>query len=65
MLLYPEGIVKLNDTAAAILGARVRRSIDRPVAADLSRQYGRANLSRDVLKFLEVAHAKGWIRIKS
>jgi pyrroloquinoline quinone biosynthesis protein D len=35
------------------------------VAADLSRQYDEANLSLDVLKFLEVAHAKGWVRIKS
>jgi len=64
VLLYPEGIVKLNETAAAILErCNEGRSIAQ-VAEDLSRQYGGANLSLDVLKFLEVAHAKGWVRTK-
>lgn len=65
VLLYPEGIVKLNETAAAILARCVN---GRPIAAviqDLSQHYGRINLDRDVLKFLEVAYAKGWIRVKS
>ena len=65
VLLYPEGIVKLNDTAASILERCCEGRSIAGVAADLSRQYGGANLSLDVLKFLEVAHAKGWVRIKS
>lgn len=65
VLLYPEGIVKLNDTAASILERCSEGRSIAGVAADLSRQYGGASLSLDVLKFLEVAHAKGWVRIKS
>ncbi len=65
VLLYPEGIVKLNETAALILErCRDGRSIG-AVAEDLSQHYGGANLRSDVLKFLEVAHAKGWVRIRS
>jgi pyrroloquinoline quinone biosynthesis protein D len=65
VLLYPEGIVKLNETAASILERCTDGRSIASVAADLSRQYHEANLSLDVLKFLEVAHAKGWVRIKS
>jgi pyrroloquinoline quinone biosynthesis protein D len=65
VLLYPEGIVKLNETAASILERCTDGRSIASVAADLSRQYDEANLSLDVLKFLEVAHAKGWVRIKS
>ena len=65
VLLYPEGIVKLNETAASILERCADGRSIAGVAADLSQQYGEANLSLDVLKFLEVAHAKGWVRIKS
>jgi len=65
VLLYPEGIVKLNETAAAILARCVGGRPIATVIAELSARYGRANLSKDVLNFLEVAHAKGWIRVKS
>lgn len=65
VLLYPEGIVKLNETAASILERCTDGRSIAAVAADLSRRYGEANLSLDVLNFLEVAHAKGWVRIKS
>ena len=64
VLLYPEGIVKLNPTAASILERCTDgRTIDE-VAGALSYVYAGANLRKDVLKFLEVAHAKGWVRIK-
>ena len=64
VLLYPEGIVKLNETAASILERCTDGRSIAAVAADLSRRYGEANLSLDVLNFLEVAHAKGWVRVK-
>ena len=65
VLLYPEGIVKLNETAASILERCADGRSIAAVAADLSQQYGGTNLNLDVLKFLEVAHAKGWVRVKS
>lgn len=62
VLLYPEGIVKLNETAAAILElCSGERSVDDIVAA-LSEQYDGADVAPGIAQFLEVAHAKGWIR---
>lgn len=64
VLLYPEGIVKLNESAGEILEAcGGGRSIEE-VAAGLSARYGGANIGEDVLSFMEVAYAKGWVRIK-
>jgi len=65
VLLYPEGIVKLNETAAAILEACTGGQTIGAGANELAERYGQGNLAQDTLKFLEVAHAKGWIRIKS
>lgn len=65
VLLYPEGIVKLNETAAAIIEACTGAPSIKAGTAELVRRYGKRNLGAEVLKFLEVAHAKGWIRIKS
>ncbi len=64
VLLYPEGMVKLNASAAEILKhcdgeTPVGRLID-----ELHRQFPDADLSADVYKFLETAHANGWIRAK-
>jgi pyrroloquinoline quinone biosynthesis protein D len=65
VLLYPEGIVKLNDTAASILERCTDGRCIGEVAEDLSRLYrGKRSLGGDVLNFLEVAHAKGWVRLK-
>lgn len=65
VLLYPEGIAKLNETAAAILEACTGGQTIAAGARELGKRYGEGSLTKDVLKFLEVAHAKGWIRIKS
>lgn len=61
VLLYPEGMVQLNDSAAQILKlCDGTRSAD-SVAAELNRQYPGEDLSADVRDFLEVAHARGWV----
>jgi pyrroloquinoline quinone biosynthesis protein D len=65
VLLYPEGIVKLNQTAAAILEACTGGTSIAAGTEEIARRYHMRNLSSEVLKFLEVAHAKGWIRVKS
>lgn len=65
VLLYPEGIVKLNPTAAAILETCTGGQSIGDGAAELGLRYGRDDLGAEALKFLEVAYAKGWIRIKS
>ena len=62
MLLYPEGMIKLNASAALILelvdGQRsVAVIIDRLCASFP----GVPGIDEDVLAFLEVAHAQFWI----
>lgn len=65
VLLYPEGVVKLNGPAGAILGAVDGRRSVADIAALLSARYGDADITSDVLEFMETAHAQGWIRTKS
>jgi pyrroloquinoline quinone biosynthesis protein D len=62
VLLYPEGMVKLNGSAAEIMtrcdGARtVAQIVD-----DLQRAFGTEGLEPDVLAFLEMACGRGWIQ---
>lgn len=61
VLLYPEGMVKLNQSAGEILrrcdGAR---SVDE-VVADLEQAFATTGLEADVLAFLELARKQQWI----
>jgi len=68
VLLYPEGIVKLNATGGDIL----KRCDGKTSVAELIEQLGRDYCASDidaigkgVLNFLEVSHGKGWIRAKA
>lgn len=61
VLLYPEGMVKLNQSAAEILR---RCDGSRPVpaiVAELEDAFGCAGLRADVDDFLAAAHERGWI----
>jgi pyrroloquinoline quinone biosynthesis protein D len=68
ILLYPEGVVKLNETAGEILkncdGTRTVTDIVDEVTRTFSRPGSppAAEIEKGVRKFLEVSHAKGWIR---
>ena len=62
VLLYPEGMIKLNDSAGEILkcvdGARDVANI----IASLAEQFpGVPDIDEDILAFIEVAHAQFWI----
>jgi pyrroloquinoline quinone biosynthesis protein D len=62
VLLFPEGMVTLNDSAREIL---CRCDGKRPVAeiiADLKRVFADADLEADVLELLGIAGEEGWIR---
>ncbi|MCP3661458.1 MAG: pyrroloquinoline quinone biosynthesis peptide chaperone PqqD [Gammaproteobacteria bacterium] len=65
MLLYPEGVVKLNESAAAILGLCDGERSVKQIIDKLAEQYSGVDIANGVHKFLEVSHAKSWIRIKS
>jgi len=63
VLLYPEGMVKLNLSAGEIMkrcdGARTVREI----VADLEASFGAADLARDVTAFMVFAVSKNWLVI--
>jgi len=65
ILLYPEGVVKLNETAGQVLKRCTGDKSVGDVIAELEQLYTEGDVAGSVMKFLEVSHAKGWIRRKS
>ncbi|MEE4460841.1 pyrroloquinoline quinone biosynthesis peptide chaperone PqqD [Azotobacter chroococcum] len=65
VLLYPEGMVKLNGSAGAIL-AEVDgvRSVAAIVAALRERFPEAEGIETDILEFLEVARERFWIELR-
>ena len=62
VLLYPEGVVQLSESAAMILKAVDGQKTAADIATALMAQFPEAgDISGDVKRFLEVAHARGWI----
>jgi pyrroloquinoline quinone biosynthesis protein D len=64
VLLYPEGMVKLNDSAAAIMSRcdGVRTVAD--IVTDIERTYGVTGLAGDVGTFVGMARANGWLELR-
>jgi pyrroloquinoline quinone biosynthesis protein D len=64
VLLYPEGIVKLNETAGEILKRCTGMVSVSELIEDLRRRFPDpdADIGRSVRAFLETANAKGWVR---
>lgn len=61
VLLYPEGMVKLNTSAAEILRrCDGMRSVDE-IVADLESTFKRNGLHAEIEHFLELARAQGWL----
>ncbi len=61
VLLYPEGMVKLNASAGQILlRCDGTRSLDE-IIAELEILFGASNLAPDVNRFLDHARERGWI----
>jgi pyrroloquinoline quinone biosynthesis protein D len=64
VLLYPEGMIKLNSSAAAIMTRcdGVRTVTD--IVADIERTYELTGLSGDVAAFLALAVERNWLEIR-
>ena len=61
VLLYPEGMVKLNPAAGEILKrCDGQRTVD-DIIGELEEQFSVADLANDVLEFLVEADGNGWI----
>jgi pyrroloquinoline quinone biosynthesis protein D len=64
VLLYPEGMVKLNGSAGEILKrCDGSRDID-AIVADLERAFDATGLSKDVNAFISLAVERKWIELR-
>lgn len=61
VLLYPEGMVKLNSAAGEILKRCDGERTVGDIISELEAQFSVPNLADDVLEFFVEAHGKGWI----
>ena len=63
VLLYPEGMVRLNGPAAEILRRCNGATTVSSVVDDLERTFVTTGLTTDVNEFLNEAVARGWIEL--
>jgi pyrroloquinoline quinone biosynthesis protein D len=65
VLLYPEGMIKLNTSAGEILKRCDGATTIADITADLERAFAAVNLSDDVMRFVAMAVEKKWLKIPS
>ncbi|KAA8699683.1 MULTISPECIES: pyrroloquinoline quinone biosynthesis peptide chaperone PqqD [Pseudomonas] len=64
VLLYPEGMIKLNDSAALIGGLIDGERSVAAIIGELEQQFpGVPELGEDIEQFMEVARAQHWIEL--
>ena len=62
VLLYPEGMIQLNDSAAHILKLVDGQRSAEQIIAELQEQFPDVQgLDEDILTFMGVAHAQFWL----
>jgi pyrroloquinoline quinone biosynthesis protein D len=64
VLLYPEGMVKLNGSAGAIMSRCDGTRTLADIVADLERSYGLSGLATDVRAFVVLALQKRWLELR-
>jgi pyrroloquinoline quinone biosynthesis protein D len=65
VLLYPEGMIKLNGSAGAVLSEVDGVRSIAAIIADLQERFPDAEgIAEDILAFLEVAHERFWIEFR-
>lgn len=65
VLLYPEGMVKLNGSAGAIMSRCDGVRSIAEIIADLERAFETSGLSADVQAFLAIAVDKQWLEMRT
>jgi pyrroloquinoline quinone biosynthesis protein D len=61
VLLYPEGMVKLNQSASEILKRCDGQRDVKAIVADIEQTFSATGLEADVTGFLALAAERGWI----
>ena len=62
VLLYPEGMVKLNGSAGGIMQRLDGETTVQTLIEDLEREFETTELAADVLDFLAMAQRQGWVK---
>jgi pyrroloquinoline quinone biosynthesis protein D len=62
VLLYPEGMVKLNGSAGEIMHRLDGEKSVQAVIDELEKQFETTGLEADVLDFLAIAQQQGWVK---
>jgi pyrroloquinoline quinone biosynthesis protein D len=60
VLLYPEGMVKLNGSAGEIIKRLDGKKNVTALIAELEKDFETTGLQQDVLAFLDIAKQQGW-----
>jgi pyrroloquinoline quinone biosynthesis protein D len=63
LLLLPERVVLLNKSGAAILGLCDGSRTVQQVVVELERAFEAADLTNDVMTFLQDARGRGWVAV--
>ncbi len=64
VLLYPEGMIKLNGSAGEIMKRCDGATTIADITADLERAFAAAGLFEDVIRFVDMAVEKKWLQIR-
>jgi pyrroloquinoline quinone biosynthesis protein D len=65
VLLYPEGMVKLNGSAGEILRRCDGQRTVEEITSDLEKAFEAKGLAPDVEAFLSYAVGKGWLELRA
>jgi pyrroloquinoline quinone biosynthesis protein D len=63
VLLYPEGMVQLNQSAGEIMKRCDGERTVADIVSDLERAFSRSGLTDDVVAFVKLAVERGWLRV--
>ena len=63
VLLYPEGMVKLNGSAGEIMSRLDGATSIAALVSTLEQQFETTGLQADVLDFLAIAQRQGWVKL--
>lgn len=61
VMLYPEGMIRLNGSAGEIMKRLDGNKTVQDVVEELERSFETAGLTADVLEFLAIARGQGWV----
>jgi pyrroloquinoline quinone biosynthesis protein D len=64
VLLYPEGMIKLNGSAGEIMKRCDGETTIANITADLERAFTATGLYEDVVRFVQMAVEKAWLTIR-